>query len=294
MNREPLPPVLKLNVSGSIFYIKTSLITHDDRPLAKMFNSDFDRPYKLDDGSYYIEAHPECFQAILNFYRHGRLQQPSTVDRVFFEEQLAFWSIDFSSDEESDPQVGDLVSRMGWPAIYEKQIGSSVPEWFTLAVHVGPGHVGWVPDDLDIFMVCAIHSEEPYTLSIGTDVRIQWPLEEPIIPSWMIGGKLEGVSMGYQWVLDDILSGRYYTADFLISSDVEQVVLLKCTTKRIEDPVRWLGWIDSRIQTRDCYCVNDRMRASVEALHHFDDYAWEDNDIQPKFKRLVEDRRTFF
>lgn len=277
MSKEPLPPVLKLNVSGTLFYIKTSLIVNDNRPLAKMFNSELDRPYKLEDGSYYIEAHPECFSAVLDFYRYGRLLQPPGVDREFFEDQLTYWCIDTLSDTETEMQLSDLVHSMQWPVILNesKWKKKEVPEWFTLAIGVGPGKTGWVPNDLGIFMVAAIYSEHPYTLSIGQTL-ISWPLEEPIIPNWMIGGTLKG-RMGYDGapVLDDILLRQTFD-DFVIASDEEQVILLKCSSKQIVDPEFWLKWVGTRTQTKPCYVRDKSMLHAAKALRHFDNYQWDD------------------
>lgn len=278
MSKEALPPVLKLNVSGVLFYIKTSLVTHDNRPLAKMFNSQLERPYQLDDGSYYIEAHPECFAAVLDFYRYGTLQQPSNIDSDFFEDQLAFWGIDTLETSETEEQLSDLIHSMQWPQLLDESnfVQSEIPEWFTLAIEVGPRRPGSVSNGLGIFMIAAIYSEHPYSLSIG-QFHINWPLEEPIIPNWMIGGTIGGLGPNGSTVLDDILLKQRFDSIF-ITSEEEQVILLKCSSKKKTNPEFWLSWIKTRTQTKHCYYTDESMIQAAKALQQFGTFRWTDPD----------------
>nr|QYA18865.1 BTB-POZ domain-containing protein [Clandestinovirus] len=124
MSKDPLLPVLKLNVSGRLFYIKTSLVmSKPDLPLAKMFNGQMERPYMLDDGFYYIESHPDCFESVLNCYRYGYLEKPDTVHNDLFVSEAIYWGL-------MDADVKDAVNQANHGPLddyFGHQEGS--PEW---------------------------------------------------------------------------------------------------------------------------------------------------------------------
>ena len=94
-----------------------------DLPLAKMFNGKMDRPYKLDDGFYYIEAHPDCFESVLNCYRYGYLEKPDTVHKDLFVSEAIYWGL---MDEEVKDAVTNYDNNNGPLADY---FGEEFPEW---------------------------------------------------------------------------------------------------------------------------------------------------------------------
>lgn len=257
---DKLPPVLKLNVCGKIFYIKTSLITNDNYPLAKMFKGEFDRPYQFEDGSYYIEAHPECFESVLNFYRYGFLEQPPHIPTDFFISQTTYWGIGFAQMTDTS-DVNSLVAQLGWPEVSLPPFNSKCTIQ-TIAVSVKtnvPHYVGF-PDKT--FMIEAIYAPYLYSINVngklnGNDILeegviIEGPLTEPIIPCWM-GKKLN----------DRIFNCSNF--DIILTSTADQTVLFKISTSRPRNKMAlielWNHWIATRVQTSKLYPIDSRSKA---------------------------------
>ncbi|XP_072033922.1 potassium voltage-gated channel protein Shaw-like isoform X2 [Amphiura filiformis] len=88
---------VRINVGGIRHETyKTTLLNIPDTRLAwlaqttSMSNTDYD-PINRE---FYFDRHPRVFEAILNFYRTGKLHAPCDVCGPLFEDELQFWGID--------------------------------------------------------------------------------------------------------------------------------------------------------------------------------------------------------
>lgn len=88
---------VRINVGGICHETyKTTLLNIPDTRLAWLAQSTSVNSTDYDpiNREFYFDRHPRVFEAILNFYRTGRLHAPMDVCGPLFENELQFWGID--------------------------------------------------------------------------------------------------------------------------------------------------------------------------------------------------------
>eukprot|EP01112_Ceratiomyxa_fruticulosa_P009268 TRINITY_DN2416_c0_g2_i1.p1 TRINITY_DN2416_c0_g2~~TRINITY_DN2416_c0_g2_i1.p1 ORF type:complete len:317 (-),score=54.08 TRINITY_DN2416_c0_g2_i1:90-1040(-) len=101
-----------LNIGGTRFetYVQT-LLKYPDTLLGVMFNERNADMLKPDSkGEYFFDRSPIYFEAILHYYRTGKLRCPPGVLPRFFEDELIFWQIPSSLAKDSET-LGEKVAR---------------------------------------------------------------------------------------------------------------------------------------------------------------------------------------
>ena len=79
---------IRFNVSGSYFEVFDETLMN--LPHTKLAESYL---YHSNKSTLFFDRDSSCFNAVLNFYRTGRLHAPTSSCLSFFEEELLFWGI---------------------------------------------------------------------------------------------------------------------------------------------------------------------------------------------------------
>ena len=107
--------IVRLNVGGHHFETTRSTINiYPNSILAKMVGQ-LGKPN--DKEIYFIDRDPDCFSAVLNYYRTNILVRPLNINPILFKEEIKFWGL-ASNEDINQIRTEEAIKFINIPAFY--------------------------------------------------------------------------------------------------------------------------------------------------------------------------------